>query len=56
MTLTNEFETVAKNINPKEHWGSIYKHISNQVAESEKIKSRRPLWSINREAYSSSRG
>lgn len=56
MSLTNEKETVAKHINPTEHWGSIYKHISNQVAGAEKIKSRRPLWSINREAYSSSRG
>ncbi len=26
------------------------------MAQAEKLKSRRPLWSINREAYSSSRG
>ncbi len=56
MTLTNEQETVAKHINPTEHGGSTYKHYANEVAQAEKLKSRRPLWSINREAYSSSRG
>ena len=56
MTLTSEKETVARNINPVEHWESTYKHYANEVAQADKLKSRRPLWSINREAYSSSRG
>lgn len=56
MSLTAAGETVAKNANPTAHWGSTYKNVNDVVDASEKIKSRRPLWSINRQAYSSSRG
>ena len=56
MTLTKAGETVAKNTNPTGHWQSSYKKIVQEVDEGEKIKSRRPLWSINRTAYTSSRG
>lgn len=56
MSLTKAGETVAKNANPTSHWGSTYKAVVKEVEEGEKIKSRRPLWSINRQAYSSSRG
>lgn len=56
MTLTAAGETVAKNVRPNAHWISTSKNINEQVDAMEKIKSRRPLWSINRQAYSSSRG
>merc|ERR1719327_1700750 len=56
MTLTKAGETVAKNANPTSHWGSTYKKVVKEVEEGEKIKSRRPLWSINRQAYISNRG
>ena len=55
MSLTSAGETVARNANPTAHWGSTYKNVNDVVDASEKIKSRRPLWSINRQAYSSSR-
>jgi len=47
---------VANNVEPCGHWKSSYKEVVRDVEEREKIKSRRPLWSINRQAYSSSRG
>ena len=56
MTLTSAGETVAKNVRPNAHWIGSYANTNNIVDASEKIKSRRPLWSINRQAYSSSRG
>lgn len=56
MTLTAAGETVAKNCRPNAHWITTTKNINDQVDQMEKIKSRRPLWSINRTAYSSSRG
>ena len=56
MTLTQAGDTVAKNIQPTSHWGSTYKNVIEKVNEKERIVSRRPLWSINRQAYSSGRG
>lgn len=56
MSLTTAGATVAKNVNPTSHWIPTYKSTNDTVDEAEKIKSRRPLWSINRQAYSSSRG
>ena len=56
MTLTAAGETVARNVKPNDHWITTQKNINDQVDAMEKIKSRRPLWSINRQAYSSSRG
>jgi len=56
MTLTSAGETVAMNVKPNAHWIPTNKSINDQVNEMEKIKSRRPLWSINRQAYSSGRG
>ena len=56
MSLTAAGETVCKNTNPTAHWSSTYRNVNEVVDASEKIKSRRPLWSINRQAYSSSRG
>jgi hypothetical protein len=56
MSLTNAGETVAKNINPTQHWTSTYKNVVNETTEKGRIVSRRPTWSINRQAYSSSRG
>lgn len=48
MTLTNAGETVARNVKPNQHWIATYANTNNIVDNSEKIKSRRPLWSINR--------
>ena len=56
MTLTSAGAAVAKNADPTSHWQSSYKAITDKFAEKEKSKSMRPLWSINRTAYSSSRG
>ena len=56
MTLTNAGETVAKHTQPVNHWIASSKAVNDAVEASEKIKSRRPLWSINRQAYTSSRG
>lgn len=48
MSLTSAGECVAKNVNPVSHWGSTYRNVSDAVDAAEKIRSRRPLWSINR--------
>lgn len=56
MTLTDAGKTVAKNVQPTAHWRSTYKNVVEEVDAAEKLKSRRPLWSINRQAYSSTRG
>lgn len=56
MTLSKAGETVATNVNPTSHWKPTYKAVVEAVDAAEKIKSRRPLWSINRTAYSSNRG
>ena len=56
MSLTTAGETVSKNIDPTMHWGSQYKATVNEVASRDRIVSRRPLWSINRQAYISARG
>jgi hypothetical protein len=48
MTLTNAGATVSKNVDPTGHWKSSYKNIVDELAEKERIVSRRPLWSINR--------
>lgn len=56
MTLSKAGETVAQNVNPTQHWTPTYKAVVEAVDAAEKIKSRRPLWSINRTAYSSNRG
>ena len=37
------------------HWISNYRNVSNIVASRERVPSRRPTWSINRQAYSSAR-
>lgn len=56
MTLSRAGETVAKNVNPVSHWKAISKAVNEKTTEGERIKSVRPMWSINRQAYSSSRG
>ena len=56
MSLTNAGQTVAKNIGPTSHWQSSYKKVITDLGEKDRIVSRRPLWSINRQAYSSQRG
>lgn len=56
MCLNTAGQTVAKNIVPTQHWISNYKNVVNDTTNREKLISRRPLWSINRQAYSSSRG
>lgn len=56
MRVTDEPACVAKNINPTQHWESTYKNVVNTTTEKGRIISRRPTWSINRQAYSSSRG
>jgi hypothetical protein len=56
MKVTDECPTVAKNINPTQHWTSTYKNIVETTTEKGRIVSKRPTWSINRQAYTSSRG
>ena len=56
MTLTDAGAAVATHCEPTSHWQSSYKAITDKFAEKAKSKSVRPLWSINRTAYSSSRG
>ena len=56
MTLTNAGQTVAKNVEPTSHWLSTYKGVVDDVTSKDRMISRRPLWSINRQAYTSSRG
>ena len=56
MTLTDAQPTVAKNLDPTGHWQSQYQKITDDVAANDRIVSRRPLWSINRLGYSSTRG
>jgi hypothetical protein len=56
MTLSKAGETVAANVKPTSHWTPTYKAVVEAVDAAEKIKSRRPHWSINRSAYSSNRG
>ena len=55
LTLTSLGPKVSNSITPASHWGSTYKKISNEVAEGPWNQSRRPMWSINRTAYSSGR-
>ena len=55
MTLSSAGPRVATNTLPTGHWKSSYQNISNEVASKERIASRRPTWSINRQAYSSAR-
>jgi len=56
MKLTDEPPCVAKNIVPTQHWVSTYKNNVETTTEKGRIVSRRPTWSINRQAYSSGRG
>ncbi len=56
MTLTQAGDTVAKNVQPTQHWRTTYKSVIETAGEKERITSRRPLWSINRVAYSSGIG
>ena len=56
MKVTDACQTVAKNINPTQHWTSTYKNVVTETTEKGRIVSRRPTWSINRQAYTSSRG
>ena len=56
MTLTNAGATVAKHVGPTDHWKSTYKSVVDETTSKDREVSRRPLWSINRQAYSSSRG
>jgi len=46
---------VAKNIGPTNHWGSTYRNTTAESAQLERLVSKRPQWSNNRVAYSSSR-
>lgn len=56
MTLTTAQPTVKKNLNPTDHWQTHYTKITKEVTENGRIVSRRPLWSLNRVGYSSTRG
>ena len=56
MRLTDAGETVSKHINPTQHWGSTYKNIVDETTSKGRVVSKRPTWSINRQAYTSSRG
>ena len=57
MRLSTAGACVTKNMaNPCAHWQSTYRGTTAESATREKLVSRRPLWSINRQAYSSSRG
>ena len=47
---------VSKHIGATEHWKSTYRGTTAESAQRERLVSTRPLWSINRQAYSSSRG
>jgi hypothetical protein len=55
LNLTSLGPKVSNSITPAAHWGSTYKKISNEVAEGPWNQSKRPMWSINRTAYSSGR-
>ena len=56
MSLTNAGQRVATHINPTGHWTSTYRNVVATTTNKDRIVSRRPTWSINRQAYSSSRG
>lgn len=56
MCLTNAGATVSTHINPTDHWSSTYRDVVKNTTDKDRIVSRRPTWSINRQAYSSSRG
>jgi len=55
MTLSSAGPRVGVNTLPTGHWKSSYQNISTEVASKERIASRRPTWSINRQAYMSAR-
>ena len=55
MQLSAAPARVAVNVPPTSHWTSTYRNVSGIVASRERIASRRPTWSINRQAYSSAR-
>lgn len=55
LTLTTKGPKVSTSITPAAHWASTYKGVSQKVAEGGWNVSRRPTWSINRQAYSSGR-
>ena len=55
LSLTSHGPRVNTSIAPTAHWQSTYRKTSNQVASGGWNPSKRPMWSINREAYSSSR-
>jgi len=56
MKLSAEPARVAVNLpKPASHWISTYSNASGITASRERIASRRPTWSINRQAYSSAR-
>jgi len=48
LKITDACQTVAKNINPTQHWTSTYKNVVETTTEKDRIVSRRPTWSINR--------
>ena len=55
LSLTSKGPKVSTSITPAAHWSSTYKNVSNSVANGGWNPSRRPTWSINRQAYSSGR-
>lgn len=56
MSLSNAGQTMSKNIVPTQHWQSTYKNVVKTTTERDMIRSKRPMWSINRQAYTSGRG
>jgi len=56
MSLTTIGPTVDKHIGATEHWKSNYNGTTVDSTLKERLVSQRPMWSINRQGYSSSRG
>ena len=56
MTLSDVGACVTMHTNPAAQWSSTYRQTTAASAVGERLVSRRPLWSINRTAYSSGRG
>jgi len=56
LSLSNVGAMCTQHVVPAAHWSSTYRNTTAESATRERLVSRRPLWSINRQAYSSSRG
>ena len=56
MQLSQTGPMCSQNINPTQHWKSNYRGTTADSAARDRLISTRPMWSINRQGYSSSRG